>query len=116
MKRRPRSRLKKNLTAVPVEESALSYCVKAEERCEGNRRGLTLGTLILLLVTVGCIAAAALSYQKMSMTLAYAADVRDKLIAAEKRADELTGRIRDLQTLNELQNKAQEAPPLFFPR
>jgi hypothetical protein len=64
--------------------------------------------LLILLVAAGSISLAALAYQKMNFAVSYAADVQSRLGASQARADDLAEQVKELQTLNELQGKADE--------
>lgn len=71
----------------------------------GMHHGLTLGTIILVLVAVGSLAAVTLEYWKMNAAITSANDANSKLAKAMTQNDDLAQRLKAAETINALSVK-----------
>jgi hypothetical protein len=79
------------------------------------RLGLKHTSLIYLFIAFSSLTAALLAFQKMKTAVDYAADTGANLLAAQKQNEELSGRIKDIQTISALKNRIPAEKPAAAP-
>jgi hypothetical protein len=80
----------------------------------GTHHGLATVTLILLFLTIGCVAAAALMSEKTKTLVDYASSLATQLDRSQKQSADLTEEVANLKTLQILSKKviSPAVPPI----
>ncbi len=74
----------------------------------GWHHGLALGTVILIVVAIGAIAAAVLEYRNLAPAVKYAQNASNRIDELSKQNSDLSQQLTDLRTVNQL---AAKSPP-----
>lgn len=77
--------------------------------------GLKHTSLIYLFIALSCLVATLLAVQKMKTAVDYAEDTAINLSAAQKQNEDLSGRIKDIQTISALKNRVPIEKPAASP-
>ena len=104
--------VKKTMSDVPaVGSKEAARILEMRTLPDHKRHGLATAVLILVFLTLGCLAAATLMSEKVNTVVGYAQGLAARLGAAQQQNADLRGQLADIKTMQELATKVM-APPV----